>query len=126
MRSVLPRIGQADFGDTPNSLPSSRRRVKQVRFGKLAFLQLNGAFFEPKMLVFGHFALRFQRETGKLALWPGNHAYLCVFRIPGKLDCHVKKKPSFRAEKGKSTLQNQMCQWTVFGTKRTKHFSLKT
>ena len=37
-------------------------------------------FFEPKMLVFGHSALRFQRETGKLALWPGNHAYFYVFR----------------------------------------------
>ena len=58
------------------------RRVKQVRFGKLAFLQLNGeeSFFEPKMLVFGHFALCFQRETGKMALWPGNRAYFCVFR----------------------------------------------
>ena len=32
------------------------------------------------MLVFGHFALRSQRETGKLALWPGNRAYFCVFR----------------------------------------------
>ena len=60
--------------------PPTRRRVKQVRFGKLAFLQLNGAFFEPRMLVFGHFALRFQRETGKLALWPGNRAYFCAFR----------------------------------------------
>ena len=31
------------------------------------------------MLVFGHFALRFQRETGKLALWPGNRAYSVRF-----------------------------------------------
>ena len=54
----------------PDLQPHTGRRVKQVRFGKLAFLQLNGAFFfEPKiMLVFGHFALRFQRETGKLSL----------------------------------------------------------
>ena len=35
-------------------------RVKQVRFGKLAFPQLNGAFFGPKNVILGHFALRFQ------------------------------------------------------------------
>ena len=28
--------------------PPPRIRVKQVRFGKLAFLQQNGAFFEPQ------------------------------------------------------------------------------
>ena len=43
------------------------RRVKQAQLGKLAFLQLHGAFFlSPKMPMFGHFALSFQGRTGKL------------------------------------------------------------
>ena len=48
----------------PSAPPAyTRRRVKQVRFGKLAFPQLNGAFFQPRMPVFGHFALCFQGKN---------------------------------------------------------------
>ena len=54
--------------------PPPRRRMKQVRFGKLAFPQLNGAFFQLRP-VFGHFARCFQGKTGKLALWLGNRAH---------------------------------------------------
>ena len=36
------------------------RRLKPVRFGKSAFLQLNGANFDPKKVDFGYFAQRFQ------------------------------------------------------------------
>ena len=55
----------------------ARTRVKQARFGKLAFLQLNGVIFYPKMSIFGHFALRFQ-QVGAVARKP------CTFsRIGG-------------------------------------------
>ena len=42
----------------------SRIRVKQVRFGKLVFLQQNWAFFGPKIcVILGRFALRFQWKS---------------------------------------------------------------
>ena len=36
--------------------------MKQVRFGKLAFSQLNGANFYPKTSIFGYFALRLSEK----------------------------------------------------------------
>ena len=53
-------------------------RVKQVRFGKLAFLQQNGACFGTKNVILGRFDLRFGEKlatchSGLETVWGGWH-----------------------------------------------------
>ena len=52
------------------------RRVKEVRFGKLAFLQLNGAILPQKR----RFSAISHYVFSKLVLWHGNRAHLRVLR----------------------------------------------
>ena len=77
------------------------KRVKQVRFGKLAFLQLYGAIFhQENMSIFGHVALGFQ-EIGAL-VWK-----LCTFLCRYLLD---RTTLSLVLRNEKHTSQNQTRQ----------------
>ena len=71
--------------------PTPRRRVKQLRFGKLAFLLQNGALFESKIGDFRPFSHYVSSEK------PGN-AYFCRVTTPFHMQRALQgKNPPFFA-----------------------------
>ena len=62
--------------------PHPRRDVKQARFGKLAFLQPNGAVSNPKFAKNADvwpFCTKFSVKNERIGTWPGNLAHFYGF-----------------------------------------------